>query len=196
MVAFSISKYFFILFTAFFLNSVLSDIKNCNVCIFPVCFSLPILSLLTFLNHFVLDVYSLELDWALRSILKAISTMGELNALIFIEVTDIFGFNSVIFFYVVFSLCIFIFALFLNVVLIFRKVCIFALRAAFIKCPRSTILGVCILIPYYAQQENYLVISSSPPTSSIIQSTELSILVFRLNMIKLLLDLETLNITL
>lgn len=77
----------------------------------------------------------------MQSILKTILKIDELNPLIFIELTDIFGFNSVVLLYVVFSLFTFVFALFLNVVLILRKVCIFALKVTFVKYPRSILLG-------------------------------------------------------
>lgn len=88
----------------------------------------------------------------MQSILKTILKIDELNPLIFIELTDIFGFNSVILLYVVFSLFTFVFALFLNVVLILRKVCIFALKVTFVNYPGSILSGDCILILYYEQQ--------------------------------------------
>ena len=88
----------------------------------------------------------------MQSILKTILKIDELNPLIFIELTDIFGFNSVILLYAVFSLYIFVFAHCLNVVLILRKVCIFALKVTFVKYPGSTLSGDCILSLLYEQQ--------------------------------------------
>lgn len=79
----------------------------------PLCVCVCILSLLTFLNHLVLDVYSLELDWALLSILKTILKIDELNPFIFIEMTEIFGLHYVILFHVIFSLCTFYLPIFL-----------------------------------------------------------------------------------
>jgi hypothetical protein len=40
----------------------------------------------------------------------------------------------------------------LNVVLILRKVCIFALKVTFVNYPGSILSGDCILILYYEQQ--------------------------------------------
>lgn len=58
-----------------------------------------------------------------------LNKIDDLNSFIFIEIIDIFGLNSVLF-NVVFLLCT---CPFLNVVLIFRKVCIFVLEVTFIK---------------------------------------------------------------